>query len=90
MGLAESAGFGLFVFATTMLKAISLLVGITFPFTAYTTLTALLGILTGPVGWIGIPVVIVSGYLLKSFAESPQYFTLKQVIIRIAYLRGDI
>jgi hypothetical protein len=90
LGLAESTGFGLFLFATSALHAIGLLVGVTFPFAAYTTLTTILGILTGPVGWIGIPVLIAGSILVSNLAKSPGDVITSKLIVRVAYLRGDL
>ncbi len=56
----DVAGFGLFLAATTMLKAFSLLVGTTFAFSTYTATTAFLGFLTGPIG-ATLAVVLVTG-----------------------------
>jgi uncharacterized protein YaaW (UPF0174 family) len=56
----DVAGFGLFLAATTMLNAFSLLIGTTFAFGTYTALTAFLGFLTGPIG-APLAVVLVTG-----------------------------
>jgi uncharacterized protein YaaW (UPF0174 family) len=56
----EVAGFGLFLAATTMLHALSLLIGTTFAFSTYTAATAFLGFLTGPIG-ATLAVVLVTG-----------------------------
>ena len=44
------AGFGVFMAATTMLKAISLLLGVTFAFGTYAATTTFIGFLLGPLG----------------------------------------
>jgi len=90
LGLAESAGFGLFLFSTTFLKAISLLIGVSFSFGTYTTLTTVLGVLTGPVGWIGIPAMIAGGVILKGGLDQSPWKPVRDILVRVAYLRGDI
>lgn len=48
----QLSGFGIYLATTTGLKALSLLLGVTFSFSVYTTATTLLGVMLGPVGWI--------------------------------------
>lgn len=88
--LAEAAGFGLFLFATTTLHAIGLLFGITFAFETYTALTTILGVLTGPIGWISIPILVSGVVIARKYFSKPEYFPLKQTIIKCVLLRGDI
>lgn len=90
LGLAELAGFGLFLFATTALSSIGLLFGITFSFATYTGLTWTLGLLTGPVGWIGIPIVLASGIIIKKYFDNKDYVKTKKVILKLSYMRADI
>ena len=90
LGLAEAAGFGLFLFATTTLKAIGLLFGVTFSFGTYTALTTILGLITGPIGWVGLPLVIVGGMAVKHIICKPDLCNLHQVILKCAMIRGDV
>ena len=53
--LASSAGFSLYIAATTSLAAISSVLGLSLGFGAYTTLTSGISTILGPVGWtIGV------------------------------------
>ncbi|MDA2920581.1 hypothetical protein MYX76_13990 [Desulfobacterota bacterium AH_259_B03_O07] len=90
LGLAEAAGFGLFLFATNALFAIGSLFGVTFAFSTYTTLTTILGILTGPIGWLGIPALIGGGVILLKIFDNVGYEKTKKVVIKLSYLRADI
>jgi len=66
----DATGFGAFLFLTTFIKSISLLLGITFSFTTYTAATAALGFLLGPIGGsllVGSLVVISAGIMSKRF-----------------------
>ena len=88
--LADAAGFGLFLFATTTLKAISLLLGTTFSFETYTALTTILGLLTGPIGWITVPIFTAGTVMTYRYFSKPEYLPLKQTIIKCVLLRGGI
>jgi len=90
LGLAETAGFGLFLFATTALSSIGLLFGITFSFATYTSLTWTLGLLTGPVGWVSIPLILASGIILKKYIANKNYEKTRKVIVKLSYMRADI
>lgn len=90
LGLAEAAGFGLFLFATTTLSAIGLLFGVTFSFATYTTLTTILGIITGPVGWVVIPLLIVGGLFTKNIFDKDGYEKTNKIVMKMTFLRGDI
>jgi len=54
----EAAGFALFTTATSTLHAIGALMGVTFSFSTYTTLTTILGLTFGPIGALGLGAVI--------------------------------
>lgn len=51
---AQVSGFGVFLLASTSLSFLSGAIGLTLPFVAYTTLSSAIGIIIGPVGWIGM------------------------------------
>jgi uncharacterized protein YaaW (UPF0174 family) len=50
---AQLSGFGVYLLASTTLGAITGVIGLTLPFAAYTALSSAIGIIIGPVGWIG-------------------------------------
>ncbi len=50
---AELGGFTTYILATSGLAAITGVIGITLPFAVYTTMTTAMGVILGPVGWIG-------------------------------------
>ena len=50
---AELGGFTTFILASSGLAAITGLVGLTLPFAVYTAMSTTLGVILGPVGWIG-------------------------------------
>jgi len=76
---ADATGFGIFLFLTTMIKSISLLLGITFAFSTYTAATATLGFLLGPAGGI----LLVGGTVFVSI-------TLMQARFNNELLAGEI
>jgi len=90
VGLADATGFGLFMFASTTLKAIGLLFGVTFGFSTYTTLAVILGHLTGPVGWIGIPTLVATTLLINRYYGKPDYPRLYQMILYCTSFRGEV
>lgn len=60
LGGLHAAGFGLFLAAMTMLKALALLTGMSFGFGVYMATASFLGFLTGPVG-MALAVTLASG-----------------------------
>ena len=60
--IGEASGFAIYLAATTALKAVSLLLGITFSFSAYTALTTTLSFVLGPVGWVVASLVAAWGF----------------------------
>lgn len=63
----KMTGFGVYLAATTGLKALSLLLGIALPFKAYLLTSSLLGLLLGPVGVAAATGAIgLVGYLQKT------------------------
>jgi hypothetical protein len=87
LGLAEAAGFGLFTGAVVALHAFGLLIGIPFAFGAYTALTWVLGVLTGPVGWVGVPLAAGGSVLVHRWLTSPAYRQLLDLIVVVASAR---
>lgn len=60
IGALSAAGFGAYLALTTIIHAVATtLLGITLPFAAYTTATSALSLLTGPIGWALVPLVII-------------------------------
>lgn len=59
MAALNMAGFGVFLAATTGLKALALLFGLSLPFKAYLATSTLLGVILGPVG-VGIAAVLIA------------------------------
>ena len=56
LGLANTAGFGLYAASSTALGFITHAVGITLPFAAYTGLSSTIAFLIGPAGWLTVGV----------------------------------
>ena len=54
LGLAQAAGFSLYTSSATALAFLSGSVGVTLPFAAYTGLSSLISVVTGPLGWIAM------------------------------------
>lgn len=79
---AQLSGFGVYMLATTSLGAITGAMGITLPFAAYTTLTGALGVIIGPVGWIG------AGLLALFTLGGREYKKLIPAIIYVSMLRN--
>ena len=53
---ANLSGFGLYTAASTSLGAVAGAAGVTLPFVVYTTMSSVLAVLTGPVGWAALQV----------------------------------
>ena len=54
LGLAQAAGFSLYTSSASALAFVSSSVGVTLPFAAYTGLSSVLSVVTGPVGWLAM------------------------------------
>lgn len=54
MALASSSGFGVYLAATTILGALTSVIGVTLPFAIYMGLTSTMAVLLGPVGWAAL------------------------------------
>lgn len=60
--IANLSGFGLYLMASTIVGGLTSILGITLPFVFYTSMSSVLSIITGPVGWtVGL------GYIAYSF-----------------------
>lgn len=51
---AQVSGFGVYLLASSSLSFLSGAIGLSLPFVAYTTLSTAIGVIIGPVGWIGM------------------------------------
>ena len=49
--LAQSSGFGIYLLSSTLVGALTHVVGVTLPFAFYTTMSSTISILIGPIGW---------------------------------------
>lgn len=81
---AELGGFATYVLATSGLAALGGLAGVTFPFAAYTGLSTALGVVLGPVGWVGVGL-----YALMKIS-GPNFKKLIPAILFIAALRYEL
>lgn len=60
--IANISGFGLYLMASTIVGGLTSILGITLPFVFYTSMSSVLSIITGPIGWtVGL------GYLAYNF-----------------------
>jgi hypothetical protein len=60
--IANLSGFGLYLMASTIVGGLTSILGITLPFVFYTSMSSVLSIITGPVGWtVGL------GYIAYTF-----------------------
>jgi len=60
--IANLSGFGLYLMASTIVGGLTSILGITLPFVFYTSMSSVLSIITGPIGWtVGL------GYIAYSF-----------------------
>ena len=80
---AQLSGFGVYLAATTALGALTSTLGITLPFTAYTTMTSAISLIIGPVGWIGL------GLLAAWQLTGPNHNRIVQAILYIRILRSE-
>ena len=83
LATAQLSGFGIYLAATTALGALTSTLGITLPFAAYTTLTSTIGLIIGPVGWIGL------GLLTAWQLTGPNHNRIVQAILYIRILRSE-
>ncbi len=80
---ARLSGFRVYLAATTALGALTSTLGITLPFAAYTTMTSAIGLIIGPVGWIGL------GLLAAWQLTGPNHNRIVQAILYIRILRSE-
>jgi hypothetical protein len=60
--VANLSGFGLYIMASTIVGGLTSILGITLPFVFYTSMSSVLSVITGPIGWtLGL------GYIVYSF-----------------------
>jgi uncharacterized protein YaaW (UPF0174 family) len=83
LATAQLSGFGIYLAATTALGALTTTLGITLPFTVYTTMTSAIGLIIGPVGWIGL------GFLAAWQLNGPNHNRIVQAILYIRILRSE-
>lgn len=53
LSAAQISGFGIYLFATTALSAITGALGVALPFAAYTAMSSAISVVIGPAAWIG-------------------------------------
>lgn len=68
VAIGELSGFGIYLFTTTALKTLSVVLGTTFSWAVYQSATSLLGIVLGPIGWI-ISGGMLAGGIIKAATE---------------------
>jgi uncharacterized protein YaaW (UPF0174 family) len=56
---AQLSGFGVYVLASSTLGAITAGLGVTLPFGVYTTMSSAIATVIGPVGWIGLGILVI-------------------------------
>lgn len=62
LAIANLSGFGLYLMASTIVGGLTSILGITLPFVFYTSMSSVLSIITGPIGWtVGL------GYIAYTF-----------------------
>lgn len=81
LSVAQLSGFGIYLFATTALSAVTGVAGIVLPFAAYTTMSSAISFVIGPVGWIG------AGLFAIWKLTGPDYKKLIPAVLMIAALR---
>lgn len=59
---AQTSGFGVYLLASSTIGAISSAVGITLPFALYTTVSSIISILTGPIGFLIIGITFYNSF----------------------------
>jgi uncharacterized protein YaaW (UPF0174 family) len=78
---ARLSGFGLYLGASTLVGAFTSAVGVTLPFVAYTTLSSIIAVVIGPLGWIS------AGIFLAWKLFDPNLNRLIPAVLYIAMLR---
>ncbi|MGE3752795.1 MAG: hypothetical protein AB7I45_01420 [Planctomycetota bacterium] len=78
---ANAAGFSLYIGASTLVGAITGALGITLPFAFYTTLSSILSVAIGPLGWVALGAVV----LYK--IGKPPYKTMLATVMEVTRLR---
>lgn len=81
LSVAQLSGFGIYLFATTALSAVTGVAGVVLPFAAYTTMSSAISFVIGPVGWIG------AGLFAIWKLTGPDYKKLIPSVLLIAALR---
>jgi uncharacterized protein YaaW (UPF0174 family) len=81
LSVAQLSGFGIYLFATTALSAVTGVAGVVLPFVAYTTMSSAISFVIGPVGWIG------AGLFAIWKLTGPDYKKLIPAVLMIAALR---
>jgi uncharacterized protein YaaW (UPF0174 family) len=82
--LANMGGFGLYMGASTALGAISGAVGVTLPFVVYTSMSSVIAVAIGPVGWAALAAAAV--YKLGE----PEYKKTVPGVIAVATSRSRL
>lgn len=62
LGVAQASGFGVYLLASSTIATISSALGIVLPFALYTTVSSLISIFTGPVGFLIVGVTFYSTF----------------------------
>lgn len=87
LGAAQASGFGVYLLASSTIGAISSVVGITLPFTLYTTMSSAISFIIGPVGFLVMGVAVYKSFKdVKNIEEifdklSLAYGGIKKVVI---------
>lgn len=82
--LARASGFQVYLLATTATAALAGTLGIALPFAVYTTLTSALGIVLGPIGWIGF------GFSLLLGLNTANWSRLVPGVIYLSYINHKL
>ncbi len=81
---AKLSGFGVYLLASTTLGAITGVIGITLPFVIYTSMSTMLAVVIGPVGWLG------AGLFAFWNMTGPNYKKLVPAILYVCMLRAEL
>jgi uncharacterized protein YaaW (UPF0174 family) len=84
LALANAGGFTTYILASSALAGITGFVGLTLPFAVYTSMSAALSVVLGPIGWIGA--AIYGMYKLSG----TNYQKLLPAVLYIAALRYEL
>jgi uncharacterized protein YaaW (UPF0174 family) len=82
--VAQLSGFGLYLGASTALGLVSGALGVVLPFAVYTTMSSLLAVVTGPVGWLAL-----AGWAVVKFGGTDYKKTVPGVFA-VTALRGRL